>query len=65
MVDAVDKLSIEDQEALKRVTKRRVIEHRRNQLAHEVHQAQLELEAEGCSAASSNEILNGDPGRCR
>ncbi len=48
VLDAVDRLSIEDQEALIEVIQRRILEYRRTKLVSEVHQAQQELEAGGC-----------------
>jgi hypothetical protein len=58
VLDAVDKLSIEDQEALIEVIKRRILEYRRTKLASEIRQAQHELKTGNCSPASSSDILN-------
>ncbi len=58
VLDAVDKLSIEDQEALIEVIKRRILEYRRTRLANEVRQAQQEFEAGGCFPASPAYLLN-------
>ena len=57
VLDAVDKLSIEDQEALIEVIKRRILEYRRTKLANEVRQAQQEFKAGNCSPASSSDIM--------
>lgn len=58
ILDAVEKLSIEDQEALIEVIKRRILELRRSALANEVRQAQREFKAGECPPASPSGIMN-------
>jgi hypothetical protein len=58
ILDAVETLSIEEQEALIDLIQKRIIEFRRNQLAHEVRQAQQEFKAGRCSPVSSSDIID-------
>jgi len=58
ILDAVEKLSIEDQEALIEVIRKRIIEFRRGQLAHEVRQAQQEFKDGQCLPVTSSEIMD-------
>jgi tRNA(fMet)-specific endonuclease VapC len=57
LLNAVEKLSVEDQEALIDVIRKRIIEYRRSQLAHEVRQAQQEFKAGKCLPASTSDII--------
>ena len=57
LVDAVDQLSLEEQMALIEIVRRRLIEHRRDQLADEIQEAQRDLRAGRCQPATPDEIL--------
>jgi len=57
ILEAADQLSVEEQETLLDVLHRRVIEHRRDELALEIEQARHELEARKCQPATPAEIV--------
>jgi hypothetical protein len=57
ILDAADQLSIEEQETLVEVLRRRVIESRREELASEVEQARHEHAAGQCLPATAGEIV--------
>jgi hypothetical protein len=57
ILEAADQLSVEEQETLLEVLQRRVIEHRRNELASEIEQARHEHEARRCQPATPAEIV--------
>jgi hypothetical protein len=48
VLDAADQLSLEEQETLVDVLNRRLVEHRRDQLAEEIQQARREFAAGQC-----------------
>jgi hypothetical protein len=57
VLEAVDKLSLEEQEALVGVLHRRLIERRREELAKDVQQAQQEFEAGQCRPGTAAELM--------
>jgi hypothetical protein len=57
VLEAADKLSLEEQEALIAVLHRRLIKRRREELAKDVQDAQQEFEAGQCRAATPAEIM--------
>jgi len=57
VLEAVDQLSLEEQEALSEVLNRRIIEYRRDELARDIQDAQQEFQKGKCSAATSAEIM--------
>jgi uncharacterized protein YydD (DUF2326 family) len=57
LVDAVDQLSLEEQMALVEIVRRRLIEHRRDQLTDEIQEARRDLQAGRCQPATPDEIL--------
>jgi len=57
VLEAVDKLSLEEQEALIAVLPRRLIERRREELAKDVQHAQQEFEAGQCRPVTPAEIM--------
>lgn len=57
VLEAVDKLSLEEQEALIEVLHRRIIEHRREELAKEIQQAQQEFRAGQCQPVTPTELI--------
>ena len=57
VLDAVDELPLEEQAELIEVVRRRLIEHRRDELAEEVHEARRDFQAGRCLPATPAEIL--------
>ena len=57
VLEAVDKLSLEEQEALVGVLHRRLIERRREELAKDVQHAQQEFEAGQCRPVTAAELM--------
>jgi hypothetical protein len=57
VLEAADKLSLEEQEALLEVLHRRLIERRRDELARDIQQAQEELRAGQCRPVTPEELM--------
>ncbi len=57
VLEAVDKLPLEDQETLMEVLHRRVIARRRQGLAKKLEQAQQEFQAGQCRPATPAELM--------
>jgi hypothetical protein len=57
VLEAADKLSLEEQEALIEVLHRRLIERRRDELARDIQQATEEFEAGRCRPATPEELM--------
>lgn len=57
VLEVVDKLSLEEQEALIEVVRRRVIERRQEELAKEVQDAQKEFQAGCCHPMTPEELM--------
>jgi hypothetical protein len=57
VLEAADQLSIEEQETLVEVLHRRIVEHRREELALEIREARRQLEAAQCAPATPEEII--------
>jgi hypothetical protein len=57
VLDAADQLSLEEQETLVDVLNRRLVEHRRDQLAEEIQQARREYAAGQCKPATPEQIF--------
>lgn len=57
ILEAADKLSLDDQAELIEVLRHRVVEHRRDLLAEEIRQARREFEAGQCHPAPPEKIL--------
>lgn len=57
VLEVVDKLSLEEQEALIEVVRRRVIERRREKLSREIQDAQKEFQAGFCRPATPDELM--------
>jgi len=57
VLEAADRLSLEDQEAITDILRRRVIDERRKELINEVHEARKEYQEGRCHEASSEQIL--------
>ncbi len=57
VLEAADNLSLDEQETLMDVLNRRVIEHRREELAKDIHNAQKEFEESLCKPATPSELM--------
>ena len=57
ILEATDKLPLEDQEALLDILGRRIAERRRSSLAQEVRNARSELRRGRCEPATADEIM--------
>ncbi len=58
ILDEVDKLPVGDQETLRDILAKRIIEHRRDQLVNEIKEAREEYKAGQGKPATADEILN-------
>ena len=57
VLEAADELSLEEQETLIEVIRRRVIERRREELAREIQDAQKEFQAGYCRPMTPDELM--------
>jgi hypothetical protein len=57
VLEAADRLSLEDQESLVEILHRRVVERRREELAEEIQQAEEEFQAGGCEPRTAQELI--------
>jgi len=57
VLESVDELSLDEQEALVEILHRRVIEYRRVELAKEIQSAQQEFEEGRCRPATPSELM--------
>ena len=57
VLEAADRLSLEDQESLLEILRRRIIERRREELAAEIHEAEEEYRAGTCEPRSARELI--------
>jgi hypothetical protein len=57
VLDAVDRLSAEEQEMLISITRRRLAEQGRKQLAADVQEARKEFTAGGCRPTTADELF--------
>jgi len=57
VLEAADKLSSEEQETLIDVLRRRIIEHRREDLVRDIKDAQREFQGGRCRPITSDEIM--------
>jgi len=58
LVDAADKLSLDEQAALVEILQRRMVEHRRAELVKEIREAEQEYQAGGCRPVTPDELSN-------
>lgn len=58
VLEAADELPLDDQESLAEILRRRVIERRREQLAHEVQQARKEYQQGRCRPVTTDELMD-------
>jgi len=57
LLDAVDELPVEEQAELVEIVRRRLIEHRRDELAAEIQEAHRDFHAGCCQPGIPDEIL--------
>lgn len=57
VLEVVDELSLEEQETLIEVVRRRIIERRREELAKEIEEAQKEFQAGHCRPVTPDELV--------
>jgi hypothetical protein len=57
VLEAADQLSLEEQETLADILKRRIIERRRQELAADVQSARREYGAGSCEAVTTDELM--------
>lgn len=57
ILDEVEKLPVEDQDVLKDIIAKRVVDLRRDQIAREIREARTEYEAGGCQPVSVNDLM--------
>jgi len=57
VLEAIDTLSLEDQETLEAILRRRIIERRRAELVQDVQEAQQEFQAGQCRPVTPEELM--------
>ena len=57
ILEAIETLSLEDQETLKEILHRRLIERRREELVQDVQQAQQEFQAGQCRPVTPEDLM--------
>ena len=57
VLDTVEQLSLEDQEALTDIIRRRIIERRREELAKDIQEAQEEFKAGNARPVTPDELM--------
>ena len=57
VLEVVDKLSLEEQETLIEVVRKRIIERRREELAKDIQDAQKEFQAGLCRPVTPDELM--------
>ncbi len=57
VLETVERLSLEDQEALLNIVRRRIIEQRRTELAKDMREAQTEFQAGNTRLVSPDELM--------
>lgn len=63
VLDTVEQLSLEDQEALTDIIRRRIIEQRRAELAKDIREAQEEFKAGNARPVTPDELIAVQLGR--
>lgn len=58
ILEAAEKLPIADQESLRDILAKRIIERRRDELSREVREARKEYEAGQCKPVTPDELMN-------
>lgn len=57
ILDEVDKLPIADQDVLRDILSKRIVERRRDQIASEIKESRAEYEAGGCKSVSVEDLM--------
>ena len=57
LLDAADRLSLDEQETLVEILQRRMAEHRREELAKEIQDAEQEYQAGRCRPVTPEELM--------
>ena len=57
ILEAVDKLPVHDQESLRDIVAKRIVERRRDELSREIKEARAELEAGQCRPVTPDELM--------
>ena len=57
LLDAADRLSLDEQETLVEILQRRMVEHRREELAKEIQDAEQEYQAGRCRPVTPEELM--------
>jgi hypothetical protein len=57
LLDAADKLSLDEQETLVEILQRRMADNRRAELAKDIQDAQREFQSGGCCPATPSELM--------
>lgn len=57
ILEAVDEMSLDEQETLTNIIRRRIIEQRRRQIMKEVHDAQKEFQNDNCQLVTPDELM--------
>ena len=57
ILEAVDQLSLEEQETLADVLRRRIIDQRRDEIADDIQQAQKEFQDGQCKPATPSDLM--------
>ncbi len=57
VVEGIEALSLEDQEILRDILRRRIVERRREELVQDVQQVQQEFQAGQCRPATPEELM--------
>ena len=58
ILEAADKLPIADQESLRDILAKRILERRRDELSQQIREARKEYEAGRCKPVTPDEIIN-------
>jgi hypothetical protein len=57
LLDAADRLSLDEQETLLEILQRRMVEHRRQELAKDIRDAEQESQAGRCRPITPHELM--------
>jgi hypothetical protein len=57
LLDAADRLSLDEQETLVEILQRRMVDHRREELAKEIQDAEREYQAGRCRPVTPEELM--------
>lgn len=57
ILDEVDRLPLDEQDLLRDILSKRIVERRRNQIASEIREARAEYKAGGCLPVSVDDLM--------